>query len=74
MRTPQKREHKIYIDFLQNRKGQTIAAPYCVRPVAKAQVSMPLEWNELTSDLTPGDFTIRRLSRKGDVWKAFLNI
>lgn len=76
MRNPQKREHKIYIDFLQNRKGQTIASPYCVRPVAKAQVSMPLEWNELTSDLTPGDFTIknalRRLSRKGDVWKAFL--
>ncbi len=77
VRDPKKRQHKIYVDFLQNREGQTIAAPYCVRPVAKAPVSTPLEWDELTGDLHPSDFTIknifRRLSRKGDVWKGFLN-
>ncbi len=77
VRDPKKRQHKIYVDFLQNREGQTIAAPYCVRPVAKAPVSTPLEWDELTGDLHPSDFTIktivRRLSRRGDVLKGLLN-
>jgi bifunctional non-homologous end joining protein LigD len=75
VRNPKKREHKIYIDFLQNREGQTIAAPYCVRPVAKALVSTPLEWNELTPSLNPADFTIKtihtRLAKKGDIWEPF---
>jgi bifunctional non-homologous end joining protein LigD len=75
VRDPKKREHRIYVDFLQNRKGQTIAAPYCVRPVPKATVSTPLEWKELTSDLTPADFTIKnilkRVKKKGDIWKKF---
>ena len=76
VRNPKKREHKIYVDFLQNREGQTIAAPYCVRPVSGATVSTPLEWDELTSDLSPADFTIknisRRLKKKGDIWKPLL--
>lgn len=75
VRNPKKREHKIYIDFLQNREGQTIAAPYCVRPVAHAPVSTPLEWKELTPSLNPADFTIktihRRLAKKGDIWEPF---
>lgn len=37
-RTVSKRKDKIYLDFLQNRKGQTIAAPYCVRPRENATV------------------------------------
>lgn len=76
IRDPQKREKKVYIDFLQNRIGQTIAAPYSVRPVPGATVSTPLLWEELTSDLTPGDFTIKnlfsRLEKKGDLWKGLL--
>lgn len=72
-RNPEKREKKIYIDFLQNRLGQTITAPYSLRPVPKACVSTPLEWKELTSSLHPTDFTIKnifkRLEKKGDLWK-----
>jgi bifunctional non-homologous end joining protein LigD len=75
VRDPKKREHKIYVDFLQNREGQTIAAPYCVRPVPKAPVSTPLEWKELTDKLDPKDFTIKtilpRLTKKGDIWEPF---
>jgi bifunctional non-homologous end joining protein LigD len=77
VRDPKKRENKVYIDFLQNRLGQTIAAPYSLRPVIHAQVSTPLEWHELTSDLRPSDFTIknifRRLGKKGDIWKPLQN-
>src|SRR5581483_3921564 len=41
VRDPQKRKGKIYVDFLQNRAGQTLAAPYSVRPTPEATVSTP---------------------------------
>jgi bifunctional non-homologous end joining protein LigD len=75
VRDPKKREKKVYIDFLQNRQGQTLAAPYSLRPVRNACVSTPLQWNELTTSLRPTDFTIknifRRLGRVGDIWEPF---
>lgn len=75
-RMPEKRQHKIYLDFLQNREGQTLAAPYSVRPTPDASVSMPLEWSEITSSLRPTDFTIKnaliRIKQKGDIWKPVL--
>ncbi len=50
---------KVYIDFLQNGRGKTIAAPLCVRPVPGAPVSMPLRWNQVTEKLDPRRFTIK---------------
>ncbi len=71
-----KRKDKVYIDFLQNRKGQTIAAPYSVRPRAFATVSTPLNWKEVNHRLSPEMFTIRniekRLAKTGDLWKPVL--
>ncbi|MFZ0281235.1 MAG: non-homologous end-joining DNA ligase, partial [Bacteroidales bacterium] len=71
-----KRKDKVYIDFLQNRKGQTIAAPYSVRPRALATVSTPLNWKEVNHRLSPEMFTIRniekRLAKTGDLWKPVL--
>ena len=49
---PKKRGHKIYLDYLQNREGQTVASVYSVRPKPSATVSMPIEWDELTPDLS----------------------
>lgn len=75
-RTKTKRKNKIYLDFLQNRKGQTLAAPYCVRPKEGAPVSAPLEWKEVKPGLEIRDFTIRtmiqRLQKKGDLWRDLL--
>jgi bifunctional non-homologous end joining protein LigD len=75
-RTVSKRTDKIYIDFLQNRKGQTIAAAYSVRPKPGATVSTPLEWTEVNERLDPKAFTIytifERLEEKGDLWKGVL--
>ncbi|MGB8492258.1 MAG: DNA ligase D, partial [Bacteroidales bacterium] len=71
-----KREDKVYIDFLQNRKGQTIAAPYSVRPQALATVSAPLSWKEVNNRLSPEMFTIKnvekRLEKAGDLWQPVL--
>ena len=76
-RSIKKRNHKIYLDYLQNRKGQTLAAPYCVRPKAGATVSTPLEWDEVTNDLHPSQFTIKnvlpRFDKKGDLWFPVLD-
>lgn len=75
-RMPDKRKHKIYLDFLQNRQGQTLAAPYSVRPTPDATVSMPLHWNEVKSGLKPTDFNIQnsltRIKHTGDLWKPVL--
>ena len=71
-----KRNGKIYLDYLQNRSGQTVASVYSVRPKRGATVSMPLEWDELTPDLSPQDFTIHnaleRIKSKGDIFAPVL--
>jgi bifunctional non-homologous end joining protein LigD len=54
-----KRGDKVYLDYLQNRHGQTFVAPFSVRPLPGATVSMPLQWNEVNDSLDPKTFTIR---------------
>ena len=72
-RSPAKRKGRVYLDYLQNRSGATMAAAYALRPREGAPVSTPLEWREVTSRLDPLDFNIRtvpeRLARKGDAWR-----
>jgi bifunctional non-homologous end joining protein LigD len=53
-----KRGDKVYLDYLQNRHGQTIVAPFSVRPLPGATVSMPLVWDEVNESLDPRGFTI----------------
>jgi bifunctional non-homologous end joining protein LigD len=55
------RQGKVYLDFLQNRHGQLLVAPYSVRPLPGAPVSAPLEWKEVTKKLGPQAFTIENL-------------
>ena len=64
-----KRGDKVYLDYLQNRHGQTIVAPFSARPLPGATVSMPLLWDEVNDALDPKAFTIRnapeRMERLG---------
>jgi bifunctional non-homologous end joining protein LigD len=70
------RKNRIYVDYLQNRQGQTLAAPYSARPKPGATVSTPLEWEEVNPSLSPSNFTIKnildRIEKKGDLWKPVL--
>jgi bifunctional non-homologous end joining protein LigD len=72
-----KREGKIYLDYLQNRRGQTVASVYSVRPVPGARVSAPLSWDELRDNFSPADFTIKnmadRLRKNGDLFSELLH-
>ena len=76
-RSLSKRGPKIYIDFLQNRTGQTLASVYSLRPVPGASVSTPLEWKEVNHQLSPQQFTMQnifqRLKKKGDLFVPVLN-
>lgn len=58
------REGKVYIDFLQNRRGQLLASPYSVRPVPGALVSAPLKWTEVTRRLRLDRYTIRSMPER----------
>ena len=66
----------VYVDYLQNVLGKSVAAAYAVRARPGATVSTPLEWSELTSKLDPRDFTIEtvgeRFARVGDIWNPTL--
>ncbi|HEY1038446.1 MAG TPA: DNA ligase D [Bacteroidia bacterium] len=68
--------NKIYLDHLQNRRGQTIACAYSLRPKAGATASAPLHWKEVKKGLTPADFTIhnmlQRLKKAGDIFSGVL--
>jgi bifunctional non-homologous end joining protein LigD len=62
----------VYVDYLQNIQGKTVAGPYCVRAKPGAPVSTPLKWTELTEDLDPRDFHLgnaaERFEAIGDIW------
>lgn len=71
-----RKKNKIYVDYLQNREGQTLASAYSVRPKPGATVSAPLEWKEVKHGLQIRDFTIHnmldRVENKGDLFKGVL--
>jgi bifunctional non-homologous end joining protein LigD len=60
-RVVKKRGGKVYVDFLQNRQGQLMAAPYSVREKPGATVSAPLLWKEVGKGLALADYTIETM-------------
>jgi bifunctional non-homologous end joining protein LigD len=56
-----KREGKVYVDYMQNGQGQLLASPFTVRPVPHALVSAPLLWKEVNAALDMRDFTIKTM-------------
>jgi bifunctional non-homologous end joining protein LigD len=62
----------IYVDYLQNIEGKTLATAYSARANEFAGVSTPLAWKEIDGRLDPRDFTVRtapaRFAEVGDLW------
>jgi bifunctional non-homologous end joining protein LigD len=75
-RLTNRRDGKMYLDFLQNRPQATLAAPYSLRPKPDATVSMPLHWDEVKKGLKMNQFTIfnaiSRVREQGDIFKGVL--
>jgi bifunctional non-homologous end joining protein LigD len=63
----------VYVDYLQNIHGKTLATAYSARASRFAGVSTPLHWHELDGPLDPRDFTITtapaRFAAEGDLWE-----
>ncbi|MGI8426240.1 MAG: non-homologous end-joining DNA ligase [Actinomycetota bacterium] len=73
-----KRAGKVYVDVDQNAKGQTLVAPYSVRPYPGAPVSAPLTWAELDDEIYPEQFTILtvfdRIQAIGDLFRPAMSV
>jgi bifunctional non-homologous end joining protein LigD len=70
------RGQKVYVDYLQNIEGKSLACAYSARASAFAGASTPLTWKEIDEGVDPRDFTIRtlpdRLARVGDLWAPLM--
>jgi bifunctional non-homologous end joining protein LigD len=75
-RTVGKRGRTVYVDYLQNIEGKTLATAYSARASDFAGVSTPLTWEEIDEDFAPADFTLRnavdRFQKVGDLWTPVL--
>jgi Predicted eukaryotic-type DNA primase len=64
----------VYVDYLQNILGKTLACAYSARASDYAGVSTPLTWREVQAGVDPREFTIRtapaRFQSVGDLWKS----
>ncbi len=62
----------VYVDYLQNVLGKTLATAYSARASDFAGVSTPLTWEEVHAGVSPKDFTIvtapARFREVGDLW------
>jgi bifunctional non-homologous end joining protein LigD len=63
---------RVYVDYMQNSRGKTLASAYSARASEFAGVSTPLTWAEVEKGVSPRDFTVRtaanRLDAVGDLW------
>ncbi len=55
---------KVYVDWLQNRRGQLLVSPWCVRPLAGAPVSTPLQWKEVVPGLDMKRFNVESVPKR----------
>ena len=69
-----RKDGTVYVDYLQNIQGKTLACAYSARGSAFAGVSAPLTWTEVHDRPTPQDFTLdtmmARVAAVGDLWAA----
>jgi bifunctional non-homologous end joining protein LigD len=67
-----RKDGTVYVDYLQNIQGKTLACAYSARQSAFAGVSTPLTWKEVHQRPKPQDFTIdtieARVKKVGDLW------
>jgi bifunctional non-homologous end joining protein LigD len=65
---------KVFVDYLQNSHGRTMASPYSLRAVPEATVSTPLEWSEVRKGIKPTEFNIFSVvKREKDPWKRIFD-
>jgi bifunctional non-homologous end joining protein LigD len=67
---------QVYVDWMQNARGKSLAAAFTARAKPHASVSMPLTWKQVSQGVKIADFTIvnvPELLKKGDPWAGFFD-
>jgi bifunctional non-homologous end joining protein LigD len=66
---------QVYVDWMQNARGKSLAAVFTARAKPGAPVSMPLTWKQIEKGVQIKDFTITNvpelLDKRGDAWAEF---
>jgi bifunctional non-homologous end joining protein LigD len=69
-------KNAIYLDYMQNKEGKSVVAPWAARAKPGATVSTPLTWAEVKAVPNPAQFTIftvpARLKKRKDSFRAIL--
>jgi bifunctional non-homologous end joining protein LigD len=69
--------NQVYVDWMQNARGKSLASVYTTRAKPKATVSMPLTWKQVEKGVKISDFTLKNVpglvEKTGDAWADFFS-
>ncbi len=72
-----RKKEQVYVDWMQNARGKSLASVFTARAKAKATVSMPLTWKQIEQGVKISDFTVRNvpalLKKNGNAWSDFFD-
>jgi bifunctional non-homologous end joining protein LigD len=72
-----RKPNQVYVDWMQNARGKSLASVFTVRAKPKATVSMPLTWLEVKRGVKISDFTLQNvpalIAKKGNPWANFFS-
>lgn len=72
-----RKKEQVYVDWMQNAHGKSLAAVLTARAKRGATVSMPLTWKQIEQGVKISDFTIKNvpalLKKNGDAWSDFFD-
>ena len=72
-----RKKEQVYVDWMQNARGKSLASVFTARAKPKGTVSMPLTWKQIEQGVKISDFTVRNvpalLKKKGDAWSDFFD-
>ena len=72
-----RKPQQVYVDWMQNARGKSLAAVLTARAKPGATVSMPLTWKQIEQGIRISDFTVKNvpslLEKNGNAWAEFFD-